>query len=217
MQLNDLTIFTKNLVTLKQYHPLLEERIAHASPVVTESDIAVILETGRKGHLTLKARDNVGMFYLHSAYGPENEADEYVREELTDPEINVVVVAGFGLGYLVQALCKSCNLHTRITVIEPRLDVLITALSSRDLTDLLTDERIRIITQEDTAQAVKETIAELSPEKLKEWKLIATPPQMRLHKNYLKNFVDQLGSAINAQISSLTTSFNLSELFLRNT
>lgn len=221
MQLNDLSVFTKNLVALRQFHPALEARIsahsAHTSPAKAESDIAVMTETGRKGYLTLKAEDNVGSFYLHSAYDPEKEAKEYVGAELTDPEINVVVVAGFGLGYLVQALCQSCNARTRISVIEPRLDLLITALSSRDLTDVLSDERIRIIAQEDIGQAIKETVAELSPEKLKAWKLIASPPQMRLHKNYLQTFVDQLGSAINVQISSLTTSFNLSELFLRNT
>lgn len=217
MQLNDISIFAKNLVALRQHHPALEARITLASPARLAGDIPVVPEQGRKGQLTLKAEDSIGMFYLHSTYDPEKEAEEYARQELTDSNINVVVVAGFGLGYLVRALCRLCNVQTRIAVVEPRLDLFISALSSLDVSDMLADERIRFIVAQDIKIAVKETIAELSPEKLKGWKLIASPPQMRLHKNFLQSFVDQLGSSINVQISSLTTSFNLSELFLRNT
>lgn len=217
MQLNDISIFAKNLVALRQHHPALEARITLASPARLAGDIPVVPEQGRKGQLTLKAEDSIGMFYLHSTYDPEKEAEEYARQELTDSNINVVVVAGFGLGYLVRALCRLCNVQTRIAVVEPRLDLFISALSSLDVSDMLADERIRFIVAQDIKIAVKETIAELSPEKLKAWKLIASPPQMRLHKNFLQSFVDQLGSSINVQISSLTTSFNLSELFLRNT
>ena len=217
MQLNDLSVFTKNLVALRQLHPALEARIAAASPSKLDHDISVIAEQGRKGHLTLKAEDAMSTFYLHSVYDPEKEAQEYLQQTLTDPDINVVVLTGLGLGYMLQALCKSCSERVRIAVVEPRLDLLITALTWRDLSDVLTDNRVRFIVEKDTKKAAKETIAELHPEKLKAWKLIAAPAFMRLHKDYLHSFVDQLGSAINVQVSSIATAFNLSELFLRNT
>ncbi len=217
MQLNDLSILSKNLVALRLHHPLLEKRITLAIEAQRADTQSVIAETGKKGQLTLKAQDGIGTYYLHSTYDPKKEAEEYVQQELTDKNINVVIVVGFGLGYLTEALCQACDKRTRISIVEPQLEVLITALSSRDVTAVLADERIRLIAEPDTKQAVKETVAELSLDKLKGWKLIVPPPMLRLHKIFLQTFIDQLGSGINAQISSVATSFSLSELFLRNT
>ena len=214
---DDLTLFAANLALLRQNHPEINHFISESifEAGCESSDIA--LETGRKGHLTLRASDKIGNFYLHSLYDPLHESTQIIQKECQDPEINVVVLIGFGLGYVAEELCQHCDANTRIIIIEPRSDCLAIALASRPLDRILTDPRIKFIVDTNTNKAAIKTNSELGLDKLKHWKIIATPAMSRLHQDFLKSYVDHLGACINQRVASFSTSFNSSELFLKHT
>ncbi len=214
---NELTLFAANLALLKQNHPEINNFISEKffETGYESSDIA--LENGRKGHLTLRASDKIGNFYLHSLYDPLHESTQIIQKECQDSEINVVVLIGFGLGYVAEELCQHCDANTRIIIVEPRSDCFAIALASRPLDRILTDPRIKFIVDTNTNKAAIKTNSELGLDKLKHWKIIASPAMSRLHQDFLKSYVDHLGACINQRVASFSTSFNSSELFLKHT
>ncbi len=217
MRPDDLHIFAANLALLRQNQPemnqFISENIFDSS--YEASDIS--LEIGRKGLMTLRATDKLGNFYLHSLYDPVHESNQIIQKECQDPEINVVVLIGFGLGYVAEELCQRCDTNTRIIIVEPRSDLLAVALSSRPLDHVLSDPRIKFIVDTNTNKAAVKTNSELGLDKLKRWKIIATPAMSRLYQDFLKSYVDHLGACINQRVASFSTSFNSSELFLKHT
>lgn len=214
---DDLTLFAANLALLRQNHPDMSRYISEhiTEPSCESSDL--VLEVGRKGHLTLRASDKIGNFYLHSLYDPVHESIQIIQKECQDPEINVVVLIGFGLGYVAEELCKHCNSDTRIIIVEPRSDCLAIALASRPLDFVLSDPRVRFIVDTNTNKAAIKTNSELGLDKLKHWKIIASVPMSRLYQDFLKSYIDHLGACINQRVASFSTSFNSSELFLKHT
>jgi hypothetical protein len=214
---DDLHIFAANLALLRQNQPEMNHFISENifDSGYDASDIS--LEIGRKGHMTLRATDKLGNFYLHSLYDPIHESNQIIQKECQDPEINVVVLIGFGLGYVAEELCQRCDTNTRIIIVEPRSDLLAVALSSRPLDHVLSDPRIKFIVDTNTNKAAVKTNSELGLDKLKRWKIIATPAMSRLYQDFLKSYVDHLGACINQRVASFSTSFNSSELFLKHT
>ena len=216
MQPDDLKLWEANLTVLREKHPQAATLLATAKATPDLAAQNISLKLGRKGHLTLLAHDNFGEYYLHSLYDPISEAKQTVVKELDDPKINVVVIFGFGLGYLVEEILKACDNKTRIIIVESRLDCLVTALSSRAFDTVLSDERLKFIFEQDSKKAAVKTNRELGFDKLKSWKIIATPQQTRFNQTYLKSYIDHLGSCINQRVSSFSTSMNLSAYFLKN-
>ncbi len=216
MQPDDLKLWEANLSILREKHPRAATLLSTTKslPVFTETDFS--LQLGRKGYLTLLTHDNLGEYYLHSLYDPISEAKQTASKELDDPKINVVVIFGFGLGYLVEEILNVCDNKTRIIIVEPRLDCLVTALSSRAFDSVLSDERIKFVLEHDSKKAATKTNLELGFDKLKSWKIIATPQQTRFNQIYLKSYIDHLGACINQRVSSFSTSMNLSAYFLKN-
>jgi hypothetical protein len=216
VQPDDLKLWEANLSILSETHPQAATLLATAKALPDTEVKDLSLQLGRKGHLTLLTHDKLGEFYLHSLYDPISEAKQTATKELDDPKINVVVVFGFGLGYLLEEILKACDKKTRIVIVESRLDCLVTALSSRALDNVLSDERLKFILETNSKKAATKTNLELSFDKLKSWKIIATPQQTRFNQTYLKSYIDHLGACINQRVSSFSTSMNLSAYFLKN-
>lgn len=217
MRPDDLNIFAANLALLNQKQPEMHHVISEKMFVSDCETSDISIEIGRKGHMTLRATDKIGPFYLHSLYDPVHESAQIIQKECQDPEINVVVLIGFGLGYTAEELCRRCNADTRIIIVEPRTDILATALSSRPFDSVITDPRLKFITDTNSSKAAAKTNSELGLDKLKRWKIIATPAMSRLHQDFLKSYIDHLGACINQRVASFSTSFNSSELFLKHT
>jgi hypothetical protein len=125
VQPDDLKLWEANLSILRETHPQAATLLATAKALPDTEVKDLSLQLGRKGHLTLLTHDKLGEFYLHSLYDPISEAKQTATKELDDPKINVVVVFGFGLGYLVEEILKACDNKTRIIIIESRLDCLV--------------------------------------------------------------------------------------------
>jgi|Deesub1362A_J573_1020465.scaffolds.fasta_scaffold00087_88 spore maturation protein CgeB len=135
--------FEENIRALSSLDPELASAV-----VAAKAGADLQLVTTKTGRLSLKAGD----IALHSLYDPVREAEawvEYHRESIQ--RASQLVVLGFGLGYHIIELCK--RTPTDVVVVEPRLDVLKTAIESIDLTSVLS--RVRILTGNDLSSISK--------------------------------------------------------------
>lgn len=88
---------------------------------------------------------------LHSRYHPLEEARRLVEQHNMTANNNDdhIFTCGFGLGYHVEELLRTIEDDTNITVIEFEPHLIKLALSTRDLTALIMDERFHLVIPED--------------------------------------------------------------------
>ncbi|MCP4213446.1 MAG: glycosyltransferase, partial [bacterium] len=86
-----------------------------------------------------------GSYLLHSKYAPVKEAEKFAAG-LDISNCRHIVLAGFGLGYHVRALLERMETTGQLYIIAVNIDIFKLALQTRDLSDILTDDRVHIIT-----------------------------------------------------------------------
>jgi spore maturation protein CgeB len=139
-------IFEKNLSRLRDTDPGLAGTLAELE---RGEDLEIV--ESKTGMPSLK----VNHVALHSLYDPVKETREWAaHHEKEIPGASSVFILGFGLGYHVLEICKSTGME--ITVFEPRLDILKTALESFCLTSALS--RVRIVTDDKIPPSDRDTV-----------------------------------------------------------
>jgi hypothetical protein len=124
--------FDANLAALASRAPHVAARL-RAAPF----DDAVVIEPAKNGRLTM-AVDGKSLL---SKYAPERDIERLLNKDTeTQQGRRVLVVLGFELGYLAEALIQRTD--ASIHVVETRPGVLRAALGARDLTALLSNERL---------------------------------------------------------------------------
>ena len=78
--------------------------------------------------------------FVHSQHDPRMEAERQVAREVQDTH-SAVIVLGFGLGYVAEAVRLRFP-EMPVLVLEPEPAMFLAALEARDLSHLLSDERI---------------------------------------------------------------------------
>lgn len=107
------------------------------------------LEETRSGSWTAQATAGDGSrAYLHSRYDPIAEAQRFVAS-IPIEEKFCFVVAGFGLGYHVKALAERLKGDAFILCVEPSIELIATALSCIDLSDVIASRQLLILTDDD--------------------------------------------------------------------
>ncbi|WP_285719676.1 6-hydroxymethylpterin diphosphokinase MptE-like protein [Pelosinus sp. IPA-1] len=110
---------------------------------VTSERIEII--DSRIGMPTVRVMSSTGKkVFLHSSVDPVKEAKK-IAESVSSKPGNVIVVYGFGLGYLVEALLETVDERSPIFIIEPERDLFCAAMAARDLRHLLSSERLYIL------------------------------------------------------------------------
>lgn len=132
----DSAVFNRNLHALKR-QPQLYQKVLVAAEKLDAGKYVV--ETAKKGGatLTVKQTDARPVSY-HSRYAPRKEAIRQLEAAYEGQTHSLVL--GFGLGYILDELVNRLERKVpgpQIFVIEPDIFVFVSALKSRDLTDLL--------------------------------------------------------------------------------
>ena len=122
----------KNRVALQVHHPEVARRLAE----VPEEEGRVQVIPTSSGTPTAKSRG----LSIHSRHDPRAEAERQVARDV-DEKTSAVVVLGFGLGYAAEEVWRRFP-ELPILVLEPDASLFAAALQSRDLTGLLSDERV---------------------------------------------------------------------------
>ncbi|MBU2699158.1 hypothetical protein Ga0466249_000237 [Sporomusaceae bacterium BoRhaA] len=179
----------------KRYGTVIPEYVAAA-----ESKHLELLDS-RKGLPTVRITTAEGKkIFLHSSVDPVQEAEKVVRG-LDVLSSSLVVVYGFGLGYLVEALHKNIDERIPIFVIEPDHDLFRAALNTRDLRAVLSSERVFIIAPSDEGYEIATNFFELY-DLTRYSNLVITGlsgHQAAYAKAYEKT-VHQLSDAVNARL-----------------
>lgn len=107
------------------------------------------LEQTRSGAWTAKGAALDGStVYLHSRYDPVAEARRFAASVPIEDKF-CFVVAGLGLGYHVKALVERLRGDAFILCAEPSIQLIATALSCIDLSDVIASSRLLILTDDD--------------------------------------------------------------------
>ncbi|WP_269085749.1 motility associated factor glycosyltransferase family protein [Pelosinus fermentans] len=99
----------------------------------------------RVGMPTAKVMASNGKWiFLHSSVDPIKEAQKNASTVSTEPG-KFIIVYGFALGYLVEALLEIVDKKNLLFIIEPDYDLFCAVMASRDLRHLLGNENIYIL------------------------------------------------------------------------
>ena len=121
--------FEKNIKSLKACTSVQE-----SLPEAISKNISVLSTSC----LTLRYKN----ILLHSSYDPEKEALNFAKK--INPGARICLY-GFGLGYHLNTILKKIGPDGCLLVIELNLEILTAALHLRDLTEILEDQRFRLI------------------------------------------------------------------------
>jgi len=105
----------------------------------------VISKTGDAVPFIIK--DEKKMF-LHSRFDPIKEANRFI-DQAVSKAITLYIVLGFGFAYHIEELFKKIDSNAMVLVIDNNPSLLKTAFEKRDLTDLLSDERLLLLCDPD--------------------------------------------------------------------
>lgn len=161
-------IFEKNLAILRCHDPSLAERVAKRP-----ERRAISVEIARNGEPTVK----VGGLALHSFRDPGKEGRDWAIRAAGEnnlPATGAVTVLGFGLGYHLKGLA---GLQVRGTVIEPDMELFVTALKHLDLADVLDNFQVIVgVSPERVRRAHGDLLTRT---------MLLYPPLLRLHPDSL--------------------------------
>ncbi len=126
-----MTFSAQNRELLQRRFPGLAERLDQAAP---EPELRTALAATASGHPTL----TVGGVLVHSPRDPVREAEKLAAAaDGKEP----VILLGFGLGYLAEALRRRDG-NRAILIVERHEALLAAAFAARDLADLLAHENL---------------------------------------------------------------------------
>ena len=137
--------FKKNIKSLKactSNHESLPEKISEKISVLSTSCLTLRYEN----------------ILLHSSYDPEKEALRFADK--INPGARVCLY-GFGLGYHLNTILKKIGPDGCLLAIELNLEILAAALQLRDLTEILEDQRFRLIYGTDEIKVSHEINSEM--------------------------------------------------------
>lgn len=206
---------------LKANLTLIESR--HFCPGIKDVDTdgfvfsppAELFETP-SGLLSMRCRDDDGEFLIHSRFDPEKEARSIIGTSGIDEKINVVIVLGFGCGHVIRALLDLVGEKVKIVVVEPDLASLTWYLMHEDASPVLGDDRVNLIGIDDAANASAAVMTHLTLLTLRGWVPVISPPVVRKHPEFLKEFTKQLDQQTASQKLGFATHADTSELFMSN-
>ncbi|WP_187759725.1 motility associated factor glycosyltransferase family protein [Thiospirochaeta perfilievii] len=89
--------------------------------------------------------------YIHSKYSPQNEAKKLAKEV---QKSNLIILGGFGLGYLAQEISE-IHKDAIIIIYEPNMNLFMEALKVRDFSILFNNNRVKVLVGQ-TPESIKD-------------------------------------------------------------
>lgn len=214
MQTGSSALLDRNLDVVERRHFCPDIGAIDSSTFFLAPPVEII--DSKTGVPTMRCTDDEGSFLLHSRFDPEKEACEFLSASGLDDSVNVVVIVGFGCGHLVRAAVDKTDDKTKIIIVEPDLDSFYWFLSSHDVTDLLGHDRVNVIGVGDPKAAASVLMPHLALLTLRSWLPVLTPPVVRKHRAFLKDFTSYLDQLTAQQKLGTATAADTSKLFMTN-
>jgi hypothetical protein len=188
---------------------VLEKRYGIQKPRDITADGIIEVFESRTGAPTAKLSPATGSsIQLHSAVDPVREAKRIVANTKVEPG-DIVIVQGFGLGYLVEALLKELPEHIPLVVIEPDWRIFCTALRLRNLGEVLGSWRIDLMITENVDDTKDHIRSLYGQDKYFGIKYVALPAYITLFKGYFDKLYRVVKEVVNSRLLHLNTAIVL--------
>ncbi|MDP4093182.1 MAG: DUF115 domain-containing protein [Bacillota bacterium] len=129
---------------LRKVNPSLADKL---EAVKIDENRLQIIGTQLQGYYTCRASLNDESYgiLIHSMVDPLEEARIQVSALKGLEKNSFTVVFGFGFGYHIREIIKQKLNIGLVVIIEPRLDILKAAMETMDLSDIITNDSVKII------------------------------------------------------------------------
>ncbi len=185
----------KNFQILRDRYPGIYKKIAKIS-----FDEAIrVVETKKGDYVPAIKREGRDIF-IHSRFDPVKEAERFISE-ISSIGHNLFIVFGFGFAYHIEELLRDTPEDSMVIVIERDPAVLLAAVTYRDLTAELKNERLLILLAPDDDE-VTESLAGKSSKSVS---FITHRGCYRLYPHYYSNMLEGVRSRLSTKDVNIAT------------
>lgn len=142
-----INFYSKNINIIKEKDLLLFEKLNNL--VLSREKYEIVNTKTDKN--TIKIRqynlelNKLEEFFLHSKYDPGKNSEEFIKNKV-NLEADEYIFYGFGLGYHIEKMLEYLKVEQKLYIIELNLDILKIALELNDLSIILSDPRVHLVT-----------------------------------------------------------------------
>lgn len=185
-----------------------EPKLASSLGQVKDNGLKVV--TSKKGPKSIRVRGKA----LHSLYDPLREARELALR--VDPDKDLVIVLGFGLGYHLFEILKRVKKESTIIVFEKSPAIFKKALSEIDFKEILNSPRISFSIGESPIKIRENLQTWVRAGSFRGLSLIEHPSSIRLFPAYYSQLRTTLYDIVNQKFQGLRTRLTFENLWMRN-
>lgn len=130
-------IYDKNIQTLKEFYP--EIVLDGAEP-----ECKFIVEDCKNGQKTIRVNIDGKYKYAHSKFDPEKEAQKW-SDAVKINRNSKIIVYGLGFAYHIEELAERLEDSNMLYIVEPDFDIFSELLKNRNVSDLLKNEKVKLL------------------------------------------------------------------------
>ncbi|MEK4239923.1 motility associated factor glycosyltransferase family protein [Paenibacillus sp. FSL H7-0714] len=206
-----MNIIEKNSTFLKTSYPefmqIIKENIMYDGSELSET-------RNQEPNLILLKDDK--QHYLHSKYNATEEAKRWVLslgpEQL---QVEHLLIIGCGLGYYLEQLLENTK-ATSIYVYEPEVSIFNAWVNSRDVQNVLKDQRIRFVVVGEFDLLQTQLTMHISQYANNSLSIIAPPIYRKLYESTINSLQSKVKEALSTQLSNQATLKNFKSEWVQN-
>lgn len=193
-----------------------EERYNVDKFETTNNQARIEIMNSRVGLPTVRVKSsNDKWVFLHSSVDPVKEAQK-IAETVSTEAGKVIVIYGFALGYLVEALLETVDERNPLFIIEPDRDLFCAAMGSRDLRHLISSDRIYILVS-DSVSKIKNSLAHVyDVAKYQDVVMTGLVGHQTVYADFYGQAIRQIKDVVSTNLVNLVTMIKLGPNFVSN-
>jgi hypothetical protein len=183
-------------------------------PTINQERIEIM--NSRVGLPTIRVKSsNDKWVFLHSSVDPVKEAQKIAESVSTDPG-KVIVIYGFALGYLVEALLETVDERNPVVVVEPDRDLFCAAMAARDLRHLFSSGRLYILVSDSATKFKAGLFYAYDAAKHKDIVMTGLAGHQTVYADFYAKTIGHIKDVVNVKLLNLVTSIKLGSNFASN-
>lgn len=146
--------------------------------------------------------------YLHSRHNPKREATKIVSQI---ESCDLIVLAGFGLGYICDEIISN-KIDTTTVVFEPNLELFLKVLRIRDITHIIKNRNFHLIINSNS-ESIKNFFI---PQKVKKIKYIPLTGRVKSDIDYFSSIEGSIKTYLDRMSVNINTLKKFGKLWVKN-
>lgn len=186
-----------------------EKRYGWGRPEFTPDENRIEVLASRLGLPTVRVMSPNGRpVFLHSSVDPVKESQR-IAEGLSIDLGTVIIVKGFGLGYLVEALLAEVDEKIPIFVLEPDRELFYTAMQVRDLRPIIDSGRVFILPGDSRDEVYNMFFLFFEDDRYKRIVNTGLPGHQTIYGDFFVKADETIWDVVNAKLLNLVTMIKL--------